>query len=82
MKQRIINFSMLLIILAGGIWTFYSLRGNPISQLYAGIATAGAYVAWGILYHWVEKDLHAKVVIEYILVGLIAIVLLATIILT
>ena len=53
-------------------------QGNTNVQLAVGSITAMAYVAWGIIHHALIGDLHRKVVIEYILVGLIATVLLAT----
>jgi len=58
---------------------FLPFRPNASYQLFTGIATAVAYVLWGIIHHALEKDLHHKIVIEYMLVGAIAIVLLVTI---
>ncbi len=59
---------------------FWYGQGNVPLQLAAGSITAAAYVAWGIIHHAIAGDLCHKVVIEYVLVGLIAIVLLATLV--
>jgi TRAP-type uncharacterized transport system substrate-binding protein len=81
MKHRqyaIIHTIVLLFILAGGAFTFWYAAGNTKLQLATGIVTSIAYVAWGIIHHALEGDLHRKVVVEYILIGAIAIVLLLT----
>ena len=33
------------------------------------VATTFFYILWGILHHLINHDLHAKIVIEYILIG-------------
>jgi len=78
MKQTVINFFVLIAILAAGVLTFLVVRPNATLQLLVGIITAVAYVLWGIIHHAIQKDLHQKIVIEYLLIGAIAIVLLVT----
>lgn len=82
MKLSHVNYIVLLIILVTGVWTFWGASNDKVMQLYIGVATAISYVIWGIIYHTLEGDLHPKVVIEYCLVGAIAIVLLLTILWT
>jgi hypothetical protein len=82
MKLAYVNFIVLAIILASGIFTFWGAQNDKTVQLFVGIATSVAYVLWGMIYHALEGDLHLKVVIEYSLVGLIAIILLLTILWT
>lgn len=79
MKQSIIHFCILLAILVIGILTFIYVRPNTAVQLLVGIITASAYVLWGFIHHAIQKDLHQKIVIEYLLIGAIAIILLVTI---
>lgn len=75
----IIHYLVLLIILIGGVATFYWVRPNVTLQLLVGISTSVAYVLWGVIHHMLQKDLHQKIVIEYMLIGAIAIVLLVTV---
>jgi len=82
MKMSHVNYIVLLIILVTGIWTFWGAANDKVMQMYIGVATAISYVIWGIIYHSLEGDLHPKVVIEYCLVGVIAIVLMLTILWT
>jgi len=78
MKQSIVHFFVLIVILAAGILTFVSVRPNTTLELFVGIVTAAAYVLWGLIHHAMRKDLHQKIVVEYLLIGIIAIVLLIT----
>ncbi|OGG35729.1 hypothetical protein A2363_03075 [Candidatus Gottesmanbacteria bacterium RIFOXYB1_FULL_47_11] len=76
---HILHYLVLGALLTGGVATFFFVRSNVTLQLYTGIATSVAYVLWGIIHHALQKDLHPKIVIEYTLIGAIAIVLLVTI---
>ena len=42
---------------------------NKTFQIGVTIATTFFYVLWGIMHHLLNHDLHAKIVIEYILIG-------------
>ena len=78
MKQSVFHFLVLAAILIIGIFTFIYVRPNTTLQLYIGIITAVAYVLWGFIHHAIQKDLHQKIMVEYLLIGAIAIVLLVT----
>lgn len=69
---------VLFVILGGGTAMFYYTSGNQTMQLASGIATSVCYVLWGVTHHALIGDLHRKIVVEYLLIGAIAIVLLAT----
>lgn len=72
------HLMVLFAILVLGIAAFLYVSPNVTSQLYVGIATAVTYVAWGLAHHSMRGDLHQKIVVEYLLIGAIAIVLLVT----
>lgn len=69
-------------ILIGGVAAFYYVRPNTSLQFTIGVMTSISYVIWGIIHHAIKKDLHTRIVIEYMLMGAIAVVLLATILKT
>ena len=77
-KASIINGGILCAILASGVYMFYLMRGNINAQLFVGFCTTVAYVLWGIIHHMMLGNLHRKIVIEYVLVGAIAMVLMLT----
>ena len=60
--------SLALLLLLGG---FLAVVSSPYVQLqFLFIAiTAFFYITWGILHHMVHHDLHAKIVVEYVLIG-------------
>jgi hypothetical protein len=76
------HYAVLGVILIGGIVTFLYVRPNTSLQLAVGIITSVSYIAWGLIHHALQKDLHRKIVVEYLLIGAIAVVLLATILRT
>ncbi len=78
-KFHYLHFGVLIVILILGIGLFFYSQSNRSMQLAIGIATSIAYVAWGMIHHAIQRDLYPKVVIEYVLMGLIAILLLVTI---
>ena len=76
MKIHALHFLVLALLLGAGAVAFFLVRGSDALQLFVGIVTAVAYVTWGLLHHALQKDLHPKVVIEYVLIGVISVVLL------
>ena len=78
-KNSVVNYSVLILILLGGIISFYAVGSNPLLQLMIGIVTSVSYVLWGIIHHYMDHSLHKKIVVEYLLIGAIAIVLLSTV---
>jgi len=80
MKHKNSYFVGLLIILFFGVFAIIRGQNNPTLQLAAGGVTSVCYVLWGIIYHLFAKDIHFKVVVEYLLIGVLAFVFLATIV--
>lgn len=74
---HIVHFIVLFFILSGGIIAFGLLNGNPPMQRAIGIVTSLAYTSWGLIHHALQGDLHKKVVVEYILIGVIAILFIS-----
>ena len=77
--MKLIHYLVLACILIGGIGAFMYAAPNVSLQFDIAVITCVAYVIWGIIHHAMQKDLHQKVVVEYILIAAIAIVLLATV---
>ncbi|OGG27746.1 hypothetical protein A3A64_03255 [Candidatus Gottesmanbacteria bacterium RIFCSPLOWO2_01_FULL_48_11] len=74
--MQLVHFITLFLILGFGIATFFYARGNATAQFATGVVTAVAYVCWGLLHHAAKKDLHANVVVEYVLIAAISIIVL------
>jgi hypothetical protein len=83
MKKRwipMVNFIALAVILSSTVLLFWGNRGNTSMQILIGILLSLLYVTWGIIHHAMKGDLHPKVVVEYLLVGAIAITLIITVV--
>jgi uncharacterized membrane protein len=78
-KTIYFHYVVLIAILTIGIIAFYYVQPSHSAQLTVGIITSCAYIVWGIIHHALKHELHQKIVIEYILIGMIAVVLLATV---
>jgi uncharacterized membrane protein (UPF0136 family) len=78
-KSNAFHYLVLFILLSAGIIGYFSVRGNNTQQLMVGVITSISYMIWGFIHHRINRDLHLKVVIEYILIGCIAMILLATV---
>lgn len=60
---------------------FASFSENRLFQFLVGTAFIVFYILWGIIHHFLEKDLCFKIVVEYILIGLLAFFLLKALLL-
>ncbi|HJY98781.1 MAG TPA: hypothetical protein VJ227_03635 [Patescibacteria group bacterium] len=50
-------------------------------QAAVAIATAVSYTTWGIVHHYIHRDLHPEVIVEYAAVSLLGLVILFSLIL-
>ena len=85
LKKELKNhlFDYLLLITAG---TFFLIllsifRGQRVVEFIVLVSFAFFYIIWGVYHHIVNKTLHLKAVVEYILIAFIIIFLLRIIIL-
>jgi hypothetical protein len=59
----------LALILSFGLLLVYLSAPNRGLQIMIVVLTAVFYVFWGIMHHLINHDLHAKIVVEYMLIG-------------
>lgn len=73
------------LVLFVGLFFFVSLfilfRHNSVLQMVMGISGSLFYMLWGVIHHALEGRLTKPVIAEYILFGLLVIILLLTAIL-
>ncbi len=68
LSEHSIYYVSLIAILILGFLLAYS-SSNRTFQIGTIIVITFFYVLWGIIHHLMNHDLHAKIVIEYILIG-------------
>lgn len=62
-------------ILGAGILAFLLFSYDKIFQFGVSIALSAAYVAWGVVHHYMHRDLHLAVVVEYLVVAILGLVI-------
>lgn len=67
-------------IFAVGLVGFLLFSYDRAFQIAIIVAVAISYVAWGIIHHYLHRDLHLSVVIEYIAVAIIGLVIVFSLI--
>lgn len=71
-KKHTGYYLSLIIILALGIFLSLQTSGDRQLQMLIMVMTVFFYVLWGILHHLLEHDLSIKIMIEYVLMGSLA----------
>lgn len=75
-RQTVIyHYASLILILMLGLVMFYLNIGFPDRQFLIVILISCLYVVWGIIHHFLQGDLHPKIVVEYILIAVITVLL-------
>ncbi len=75
------HYFVLLCILLVGLWGIFWFDYYRLLQLGILVSMAASYVVWGIVHHAHHRDLHIKIVFEYLLVAIFAILIFVSLIL-
>lgn len=62
-------------ILSVGFGAFWFFNYHRMAQIGVTVAMAAAYVLWGLIHHTIKKNLHWRIILEYLLVAAMASVL-------
>ena len=63
------------ILLVGGYGLIFFFWDMPL-QIAIAVGVAGAYVTWGVVHHYLHRDLHISVVVEYILISTLGLLII------
>ena len=75
------HYFTLLCVQVIGLWGLFWFNYHRGIQLSIVISMAAAYLVWGIIHHWQHKDLHIKVLFEYVLYAFLAVVIFGSLLL-
>ena len=67
-------------IFVAGIIGFYCFSYDRFFQAAISIALIIAYVFWGVVHHFIHKDLYLEVIIEYLIIALLGLVVILSLI--
>lgn len=79
-KEHLSHYLVLLLILTIGLVGFIFFQRLPQAQIVSVFLTAVFYVLWGIAHHYLEGDLHLRIILEYAAVGLLGFLVLFSVI--
>ncbi len=74
--EHALDFSLLILILAGALYGLYYYRNLVRAQMTITLSLGVAYVLWGILHHWHEKNLKVKIIWEYVSIAALVVFIL------
>jgi len=79
-KEHFGHYLVLVFILAFGCLAFFYFQRFPQAQIVSIFLTASFYVLWGIIHHYLEGDLHPRVIMEYVAMALLGFLVLFTLV--
>lgn len=79
--KHVQHYLPLLAIFAMGILGFVYFPYDQSFQIVLTIAMACGYITWGIVHHFIHKDLHIQVIAEYIFIAFLGVVVVFSLLL-
>lgn len=67
-------------ILVVGLAAFWVFSYDRFFQIAVAVASALAYVAWGVIHHAIHRDLYLSVILEYIVIASLGLVIVFSLI--
>lgn len=75
-----LDYLILVLGLLGGLGVFVFFSGQSVKQVAIVFSLAFFYFLWGVVHHYLKKDLHFKVVLEYFLISLLGLMVFLSLI--
>lgn len=75
-KKHIAYYISLILILSFGLFLIGLASPDIKAQAFIILLTVFFYILWGIFHHLINHELTAKIVVEYVLIGLLGIAVL------
>jgi len=74
-EQQLVLHLFLFTVMGIGLLMMFLYKGYPGIQQSIILGMAGFYVVWGLVFHHLKGDTHPKIVIEYVLIAILAVLL-------
>lgn len=72
MREDIVHYLVLLVILDLAVAAFFLFSFNRTYQAAVVVSMGILYIVWGIAHHFLSEDFHLRAILEYILIALLA----------
>lgn len=56
-------------LMVAGFVAFWLFSYDRVFQIATAISTALAYVLWGLVHHYIHRDLNVSVIVEYLVIA-------------
>lgn len=80
LTRHLLHYLPLIGILVLAAFGFVAFSYDKNFQAALAVATAVGYVTWGIVHHYLHRDLHLSVVLEYIAISFLGVVIIFSLI--
>ncbi|EKE12527.1 MAG: hypothetical protein ACD_13C00191G0023 [uncultured bacterium] len=78
--KHLSHYLVLFGILLAGFSGLILFSYDKSFQIATALALVFSYASWGIVHHYVDKDLHLETVIEYLVVAILGFVIIVSLI--
>jgi len=75
-NEHVAYYISLILIFALGTFLMSSATPNKQLQMLIFVIMAFFYVIWGVLHHFINHELSSKIVVEYILIGVLGVAIM------
>lgn len=75
-KLHLGYYTSLIAILAFGFLLLLLAYPNRDLQMAIAVLTTLLYIFWGIIHHLINHDLHTKIMVEYVLIGILGLTMI------
>jgi hypothetical protein len=73
-RNHILHYTPLIGILAAALFGFIYVSYDMSFRAAIIIAASLAYISWGLVHHYIHKDLHLSVILEYICLAALGVI--------
>ncbi|MCX6705900.1 MAG: hypothetical protein NTV24_02225 [Candidatus Woesebacteria bacterium] len=80
-SKHLPHYFVLFGLLFAGIAAFVLFSYDRAFQMIVAVSVATSYVIWGLVHHWLHRDLYFSIVLEYLAVAALGLVMVFSLIL-
>jgi len=81
-RQHSTHYAFLAGFLTVMMALFLRFKDNEAAAAGVLLLTGTGYIAWGLVHHYLKRDLSAKIAVEYILMAMLVITILTAVLLS
>lgn len=75
LAKHIQHYTPLIGVLVAGLIGFYIFSYDKAFQAVIAVSLATSYVSWGIIHHYIHKDLNVQIVLEYSTIAFLGVIM-------